>query len=106
MVRSTRTMLNAVMALWIVALGAFFLVVRPSLAQTQDTINERNRSAIESLSREVDGLRNLNFDSRLRVLEDTVVEVKWLGRTAASILLGQLLLGILANRKPLRGSEP
>jgi hypothetical protein len=86
-----------VMSIWIVGMLSWFTVLKAP-AQTQDTINERDRSAIETLNQEMDTLRALNLDSRLRVLEDTVLEVKWLSRTAAGVLLGQLMLGILANR--------
>lgn len=89
---------KVVVVSWLVFGGFFFVVVMP-LAQTQDTMNERARSAIERNTNEINILRAQNIDSRVRNLEDTVTEVKWLGRTAATILLGQLFLGILSSRK-------
>lgn len=95
-----------VMLWWMISTGAYFTVVRPLLAQaTEDQISDLrtdvavNRTTIETLNREVALIRALNIDARLSNLESTVVEVKWLGRTAASVLLGQLLLAILASRK-------
>ena len=85
---------------WLIAGGLFFVVVKPIvLAQTQDTINERARSAIENNTYEINILRNQNLDGRVKNLEDTIIEVKWLGRTAATILLGQLFLGIMSNSR-------
>jgi len=86
---------------WLVGSGMFFTVLKPIVAaqETQDTLNERVRSSNERNTEEIRILRAQNLDARVRTLEDTVTEVKWLGRTAASILLGQLLLGILSSRK-------
>lgn len=89
---------RVVCVVWLIGAGSFFVIVKP-LAQTQDTINERARSAIENNSNEIQTLRDQNLDARIATLEDTILEVKWLGRTAATILLGQLFLGILSSRK-------
>lgn len=97
------------MITWLFVAGFWFTVVFPLQAQTA----ERNRgfieglatqvavngTAIDTLKAEVTMIRALNIDTRLTSVEDAVFEVKWLGRTAAGILLGQLLLGIMANRK-------
>lgn len=91
------------MATYLIVSAGYFVVVRPLLAQTQETINERNRSAIETLAQEVDILRKQKLDNRIALLEDAMFEVKYLGRSAAGILLGQLLIGIASSRKTVKG---
>ena len=88
---------------WLVGYGVVFTMDQPD-SQTQDTMNERNRSTVEALRHEVDELTNARLDVRVSVLEDTVTEVKWLGRTAAGILLGQLLLSLASNRPRGKGT--
>ena len=88
------------MILWLVGSGVFFMVLRPLLAQqSQDAINAQTSGAIQTLQDEVESLRQQRIDARLSILEDTVVEVKWLGRTVAGVLIGQLVLGMQAIRK-------
>lgn len=104
-------MLQWTLVAWLVGTGGFFLLVWPTSAQDDRTRTQVedlrtnvavNTLNIETLKSEVVLIRALNIDSRLSSLEDTVVEVKWLGRTAASVLLGQLVLAIMANRKKTR----
>jgi hypothetical protein len=90
---------HVVMALWLALVVSFFAYIRPTLAQTQDTINERFRSAIENNTREIDNIRRQEIDARLRILEEGLTEARWLGRSVAGVLIGQLVLGMLANRR-------
>jgi len=73
--------------------------VVPALTQSQETTNERNKNEISLLQRELGEIQDLHIESRLALAEDTLIEVKWLARLAASTLIGQLLLQVVPRRK-------
>lgn len=71
-------------------------------AQSQETINAVIDQKMGTLDGRVSKLEAMNSDPRLRVLESDMTEVKWLGRSVAGLVAGQLvvLLFGLRNGKP------
>ncbi len=90
-VRWTRCALAA----QLVAGGIYFVAVRPVLAQSPELLAERITRANERIA----GLEAMQVPSRLAVVEDTLVEVKYLGRAVAVAVIGQLLALVLEKRK-------
>lgn len=93
--------------IWAASLGALVLmglvfVVVPLLAQPQEVFNERTRGALESLGREVDALRRIEADARLRLLESDVYEIKWVLRAIAGAFVGVLIQQGMARREAMR----
>lgn len=89
-----------VMLFWLVFAGSFFLVVNPALrAQSQEVINATQQNGLNVLAQDVAKIHALNIDRRLSLVEDTIFEVKWFGRTAAIALIGQFLIMIQGRRK-------
>lgn len=82
--------------------GAVFVIAPAVAAQPQDVLNERARLAIETLTRDVETIQQIQAEARLRLLEADMTEVKWLGRTVAAALIGQLVLAGLAKREAMR----
>lgn len=91
---------------WLVVLSSYFMFVQPAVAQAVPTVipleqvvvNERHRLEIERLQRDMDALQKMGVEPRLQLLESTMSEVKWVGRSIAGVLITQLGL-YLAGRK-------
>ena len=81
--------LRCALLAWILGCGVWFVVVKPIAAQqvSQDVLGER----VAVLQTTVTAMQAQRLDARMSVIEDTVVEVKWLGRTVLAALLLQLL---------------
>lgn len=75
-------------------------------AQSQETVNAVTQQHIGTIDSRItqieDEVRRNNADARLLVLESDMTEVKWLGRSVAGLVAGQLvvLLFGLRNGKP------
>ncbi len=78
--------------------GIYFVAVRPVLAQSPELLAERIARANERIA----GLEAMQVPSRLAVVEDTLIEVKYLGRAVAAAVLGQLLALVLEKKKAAR----
>ena len=91
---------------WIVKLCLAELLIAAALfhgsrllAQSQETINERVSIQQFVLEKRVDKLESIEAEARLRGLESDMGEVKWLGRTVALAVIGQLVLAALSMRQ-------
>lgn len=81
-----------VIAASMVAVGVYFVFVVPVMGQSQETLNERFTQGLAAHDLAIKALIETKANERLAVLEDTVYEVKWVGRTVAGALLVQLML--------------
>jgi hypothetical protein len=81
-----------------VALSALLLVVNMAVAQTSYT-----DWAITEMSRRLTLIEGQNIESRLRVLESDMAELKWLSRSVAVAVIGQFAV---AGMGALRRSKP
>lgn len=91
----------AIMIIWLLICGSFFLVIHPAQAQvqSQETVNAQNSYILNTISKDIDKLEAQNLDRRITLLEDTIFEVKWFGRTAAVALIGQFYMMLMERRK-------
>ena len=85
----------------LVLMAAIFHTVR-LLGQSQETINERVRILTENLQQRVASIEMADAAGRLRVLESDMAEVKWLGRSVALAVAGQLVIAGLGTREKRR----
>lgn len=90
-IRWTRMVLVAQLA----AGAVYFLAVRPALAQGSDVLLER----VSHMAERVAALEQMGIPARLAVVEDNLLEVKWLGRTVAAAVAGQLVLALFAQKR-------
>ena len=88
---------------FMVCMGGTFTVVRPFQdsvrAQSNDTLIDRNRMMITAVDDELSELHDQQLHMRLTLVEESMLEVKWLGRTVATVLLTQLVLMVTSRRK-------
>lgn len=66
---------------------------------TQETINERHRSAIERLERDIHSLNASDIEARLRLLEDSKEETRMYVRVISTVMLGHIVAAIWQNRR-------
>ena len=77
-------------------------VVSIGFAQSQETINATVNQRLAQLEVKHAAEELLRTESRLRVLENDAAEIKWLGRSVALVVAGQLvtmLLGLKDRRR-------
>ncbi len=97
-------MIRVGLVLQLVLTGAYFVCVRPIQAQSQDAINAVTLQQVGDARRRIEDLERQSIAPRLAVLEENMFEVKWLGRTVAAAVIGQLVLaGLSASGKRRQG---
>ena len=91
----------------LLAVFLWFWVAR-ALAQSQETINANVTYQISELYRRIaevegQGAKSLStawdLDARMRLLEHDMNEVKWLGRSVAAAVIGQLVIAGMGWRR-------
>lgn len=78
---------------------SFVLCVSFAAAQSQETTNEVLRMNVSDNNRRLAELEKINADKRLSLIENDMGEVKWLGRSVAGAVIGQLLIAGLGVKR-------
>ena len=79
------------------------LIVTLGFAQSQETVNAIIAQRLATLEAKEAAEEHLRTESRLRVLENDAAEIKWLGRSVALVVAGQLVTMLLGLKERRRG---
>lgn len=82
-----------------IVIGMYFVCVVPVMGQSQEVLNERFSQGIEANEKSIERITSVHVSERLAVLEDTIFEVKWMGRTVAAAVIAQIMLQVYESKR-------
>lgn len=100
-----RTWIRQRVRLLLLAVVAGHIAAALVAAQSQETINATQNLRLDDVSRRVERFEAADVLARVALLESSVAEIKWLTRSAAVAVVGQLVLSIMERRRAKAGRE-